>query len=408
MRLSGPSTGGGRHYVNQGHGVGEKIRSARKRRGITQRELSRLSGVSLSLITKLEQGEYGHPRLETLHRLGTALKVPTSALATGHDAPVPSPENSALWEPVRRVLEGLPEAEPAEEPTLEGVRSAFRGVLPLLLASQFTELGAVLPALLRDADTLVACSADGALPAARTLRAQIRQVAGSLMTHTWQFETADRAFTMAMDDAGDPLTAMSVTEERCWGLIRQGRLSETRELAFQWADEHEPRISAGKNELAAWGRLLIRASTAAVRDNRPGEAHEALRQARMAAAGTGRDFVLPYSPWHVFGPMTVSVVAAENATIQDKPATTIAIAGQIEGTRVIKYAPSHRLDVAQAHASLRQYPEAIEVLQQLRRARPQWLPQQRHASDILSKIIQRRRTLTPEMRDLADFMQLSM
>ncbi|MFI5064640.1 MAG: hypothetical protein ACHP9Z_11775 [Streptosporangiales bacterium] len=38
----------------------------------------------------------------------------------------------------------------------------------------------------------------------------------------------------------------------------------------------------------------------------------------------------------------------------------------------------------------------------------QWPPQQRHASDILTKIIRRRRTLTPEMRDLADFRQLSL
>jgi hypothetical protein len=75
---------------------------------------------------------------------------------------------------------------------------------------------------------------------------------------------------------------------------------------------------------------------------------------------------------------------------------------------VLRYAPSHRLDVAQAHATLRQYPEAIDVLKQLRRARPQWLPHQRHAADILTKIIRRRRSLTPEMRDLADFMQLSL
>jgi hypothetical protein len=181
------------------------------------------------------------------------------------------------------------------------------------------------------------------------------------------------------------------------------------ELAFRCADENEPRMSAGRNELAAWGRLLIRASNAAARDNRPGEAQDALRMARMAAAGTDKDFVLPYSPWHVFGPVTVSVVAAENATIQDRPKTALAIAAHIQGAKmpVPRYAPSHRLDVASAHAALRQYPEAIGILQQMRRERPQWLPKQRYASDILTKIIKRRRTLTPEMRDLADFMHLA-
>jgi transcriptional regulator with XRE-family HTH domain len=391
--------------------AGSKVRSARKRRGLTQADLSRLSGVSLSLVRKLEQGEYGNIRLETLHKLATALAVPTSALVTGPDAPVPAPEATMAWEPVRRALEESPGTEPSSEPTLEGIKSAFRGMLPLLLASQFTEISAVLPGLLRDADALVAASPEGsAATAARTLRAQIRQVTGALMTHVWQFSTAERAFDLALADASDPLTAIAVTEERCWGLIRQGRLAETQELAYLWADEHQPAMTAHRNELAAWGRLLIRASNAAVRDNRPAEARDALRLARMAAAGTDRDFVLPYSPWHVFGPVTVQVVAAENATIEDQPAVTLTIAAQLEGARmpVPRYAPSHRLDVAHAHMALRQYPEAVTVLRQLRHQRPQWLPHQRYATDILTKIIHRRRSLTPEMRDLAGFMRLTL
>jgi alkylhydroperoxidase/carboxymuconolactone decarboxylase family protein YurZ len=169
-------------------------------------------------------------------------------------------------------------------------------------------------------------------------------------------------------------------------------------------------MTAGREELAAWGRLLVRASAAAVRDNRPGEAAEALRLAGMAAAGTGGDFQLPYAPWHVFGPVTVSVMAAENAMILDRPGEALAIAREVEDARVpvVRYAPSHRLDVAAAHAALRQYPEAVGVLRELRRTRPEWLPRQRYAADILGKIVQRRRTLTPDMRELAGFLRLAL
>lgn len=388
--------------------LGQRIQAVRKRRGLTQDELSRAAGLSRSLISKLEQDVVTDVRLETAHKIAAALSIPTSALVPRGDAPVPDPGSLVAWQPVRSALEGAPAAELPEEPTLEGVRSTFRGMLPLLLASRFGELGLILPALLRDADTLVANSENGVRASARAVRAQIRQVAGALMLHTWQFETADQAFDLAMSDADDPLIAMSVVEERCWGMIRQGKLAQTRELAFRWADDHEPRISADRNELAAWGRLLIRASTAAVRDNEPGQARDALRLARMAAAGTNRDFKLPYAPWHVFGPLAVLVVAAENATIQDNPQAALDIAGKLTAARlpVRKYAPSHRLDVAQAHVTLRQYPEAVGVLQQLRQERPEWLPRQRHASDILEKIIQRRRTLTPEMRDIASFIGL--
>jgi transcriptional regulator with XRE-family HTH domain len=404
-----PATSQGRRQpVPDETTLGQRIQAVRKRRGLTQNELARAAGVSESLVKKLEQGEINDTRLETAHKIAAALGVPTSTLMPQGDAPVPAPESRVAWQPVRRALEGAPDPELPGEPTLEGVRSTFRGVLPLLLGSRFAELGAVLPALLRDSDALVAGSVNATLASARVLRAQIRQVAGALMLHTWQFETADQAFDLAMSDADDPLIAMSVVEERCWGLIRQGKLAETWELAFRWVDDHEPRMSAGRNELAAWGRLLIRASAAAVRDNQPGQARDALRLARMAAAGTDRDFTVPYAPWHVFGPVTVQVAAAENAAIQDNPQATLDIAGRLAKTRlpVRRYAPSHRLDVAQAHVTLRQYPEAVSVLVQLRQERPEWLPRQRHASDILGRVIQRRRTLTPEMRDLASFIGL--
>jgi transcriptional regulator with XRE-family HTH domain len=388
--------------------LGQRIQSVRKRRGLTQSELARAAGVSASLIRKLEQGEISTTRLETAHKIAAALGIATSALVPGGDAPVPDPKGLAAWQPVRSALDGTPSPGLPEEPTLEGVTATFGGMLPLLLASRLTELGAVLPALLRDADALVAGSVNGTHTRARALRAQIRQVAGALMLHTWQFQTAEQAFDLAMSDADDPLIAMSVTEERCWGLIRQGKVAQTRELAFRWADDHQPPFSAGRNELAAWGRLLIRGAAAAVRDNQPGQARDALRLARMAAAGTDRDFTLPYAPWHVFGPVTVLVASAENASILDNPHATLDIARRLTTARlpVRKYAPSHRLDVAQAHVTLRQYPEAVSVLQQLRHERPEWLPRQRHASDIMEKIIHRRRTLTPDMRDLAAFINL--
>jgi transcriptional regulator with XRE-family HTH domain len=387
--------------------LGQRIQSVRKRRGLTQSELARTAGVSASLIRKLEQGEITDTRLETAHKIAAALGVATSVLVPGGDAPVPDPKSLVAWQPVRSALEGEPSPDLPDEPTLEGVSSTFRGMLPLLVASRLTELGAVLPGLLRDVDALVAGSVNGTQARARVLRAQIRQVAGALMLHTWQFGTAEKAFDLAMSDADDPLIAMSVVEERCWGLIRQGKVAQTRELAFRWADDHEPPFSANRDHLAAWGRLLIRAAAASVRDNEPDQAGDALRLARMAAAGMERDFTLPYAPWHVFGPLTVLVASAENASIQDNPQATLDIATRLTARLPVrKYAPSHRLDVAQAHVTLRQYPEAVGVLQQLRHERPEWLPRQRHASDIMEKIIHRRRTLTPDMRDLAAFINL--
>jgi len=393
--------------MQEGSTLGGRLASVRKRRGLSQCELAHASGLSLSLIRKLEQDSYGHVRLETARKLAAALGVTTSALVTEPDAPVPAPHSAQQWKPVQLALEGAHGDEPQEAPTLEGLGRSFGDVLPLLAATQFDAMGAVLPGLLNDADTLITLSADSTQASARTLRSQIRQVAGSLMLHNWQFETADRAFTLAMEDASDQLRAMSVADERCWGLIRQGRLSETMDAAFDLAEQNEPRMTAGREELAAYGKLMIRGSMAAVRDNRPDEAAEALRLARMAAAGGRSDFALSSSPWHVFGPGTVSAFAAESAMIQEQPEAVLAIARQLSGARRPKPPPlSFRLDVANAHALLRHDEKAVGILRQLRDERPQWFPRQRYAADILAKIIRHRRTLTAEIRDLADAVRL--
>jgi hypothetical protein len=67
----------------------------------------------------------------------------------------------------------------------------------------------------------------------------------------------------------------------------------------------------------------------------------------------------------------------------------------------------HRLDVANAHVRLRRYPEAFEILQEIRRGNPEWLPHQRYARDVMSKIVERRRALAAEMREPADVFGLA-
>ncbi|WP_406282975.1 hypothetical protein OH799_09870 [Nocardia sp. NBC_00881] len=111
---------------------------------------------------------------------------------------------------------------------------------------------------------------------------------------------------------------------------------------------------------------------------------------------------------HSFGPVTVQMLEAENAMVVDKPEVTLAIGSQLAGTKYPLPWPwqRHRLDVAAAHAAMRQYPEALAVLHQIRRELPEWLVKQRFARDILAGMIEKRRTLTPEIRELADFVKV--
>lgn len=389
---------------------GSRVREIRKRRGLNQRELATRCGLSLSSVKKIEQGTYGAVRLAARRKLSAALGVPTTALDGRPDAPVPQPQDSARWEPVRAAIAGQHPGELEAAPDLDSLRTEFGLSLQLLLGSEFGRLAEAVPPMLAEADALVTSSVNGQQVKARRLRAQIRQVAGSLMLHTWQFEAADEAFAAAIADAPDELTAMAVVDERSWGLIRQGELAETQDVALRWAADHEPKMTAGPDELAAYGRLMTRAAMAAVRDNRPDEADEALRLARMAAAGIGRDIIVPHAPWHVFGPVTVQVFAAEAAMILEQPERVLTIGERLAGTRpampLPRFAPSFRLDIAHAHAMLHHDDDAVQVLQELRADRPQWFPRQRYAADILDVLFAHRRTLSRDMQDLADAVRL--
>jgi transcriptional regulator with XRE-family HTH domain len=390
--------------------LGHRLQSVRKRRGFTQTELARAAGVSASLVRKLEQDVITDVRLETAHKLAVALRVPTTALITGTDREEADHDAVRQWAPVKRALHGLADGgEPAEEPSADGLEEAFNAAVSALLSSRYAEVRAMLPALLRDADTLVAVSVNGTQARARRLRSQVRQMTAYMMAQTRQFGTASEAIGLAIDDASDGLTTMAAIDWEAWTMIRQGRLAEARDLASRWADDSEPRMSrATPDDLSAWGRFLIRASTAAVRDNRPGEAADFLKLARVAATGIGMDVIPRSNPWQVFGPMTVSMFQAQNALIQGRPDVTLGIGRQLEG-RAFPLAETwnrHRLDMANAYAVTRQYGEAARVLQQIRQAAPEWLVQQRYARDILGRIIGRRRTLSAEMRELADFLGL--
>jgi transcriptional regulator with XRE-family HTH domain len=375
--------------------TGQRLASIRKRRGYTQSGLADASGVSVSLIRKLEQGTVTDTRLETARRLAEALRVPTSALVPAGDAEDAAEDTARAWEPVRRALYGqMP--QPDEPPTEEGVRRELAEVQPLLAVNQYTRVLKRLPALIRDADAL----------GSRPVRARVLNLTAWLMTQTRQWDAAETAARLAVDASDDRLDAAASVNTACWSLLRQGRLAEARDLATREADDIEPRFSrATVRELSLWGRLLLGVTNAAVRDNRPGEAEDALSLARAAADRIGREVVSDTSTTRTFGPVSLAMIRAENAAITAQPDRVISIAKGIPPKVLHPQSASrcrHRLDVANACVMLRRYDQAVTILRELRRDAPEWLPQQRYARDILGNVITKRRTLTPEMRDLAD------
>ncbi|WP_291314746.1 helix-turn-helix domain-containing protein [Corynebacterium sp. UBA2622] len=76
------------YWASYGFALSARLRTLRGMRGLTQRRLAELSGVSRSLISNLERNHYNcarsaDPTLSTLYRLAHALHVPPAALLPG-------------------------------------------------------------------------------------------------------------------------------------------------------------------------------------------------------------------------------------------------------------------------------------------------------------------------------------
>ncbi|MFE7119166.1 helix-turn-helix domain-containing protein [Streptomyces sp. NPDC057654] len=388
--------------------AGERLKTTRELRDLTRSDLARASGISKSVITKLEQGEREGARLETWRKLAHALRVPTMHLAGDPRPEKTDTTTETQWTAVRAALAAPPPVEgdaiETDAPTIEGVSDAVKAAQALVTADEYATLAQVTPALIRDADALG--------PEGRAVRVRALQLVGMVMVHNRQFDAAELALRRAMSDAADRLETAASVDTLCWLKLRQGRLGEAYELAVHWADETEPRLSrATPEELNAWGSLLLMVAAAAVRNNNPSAAADSMKLARAAAVAVGKEQRSRRDAIRSFGPTTVAMKTAEIASVLDQPDRVLRLAERVPlGGLSPRWnnRNRHLLDVADAHARTRDYPEAVELLQRVRNDSPQWLPQQRYARDILDTVVRGRRTLTPEMRELAAVVGLPM
>ena len=75
--------------MNQTTTLGATVKTARERRGWSQRDLSRAAGISISLVAKLERDEVRAPHQSTLRSLGDALGLEFRLELVGREAAVP-------------------------------------------------------------------------------------------------------------------------------------------------------------------------------------------------------------------------------------------------------------------------------------------------------------------------------
>ncbi|MGW6597555.1 helix-turn-helix domain-containing protein [Streptomyces sp. NPDC055036] len=407
--------------------LADNVRKYRRRAGMSQEELAHAAGVSPGTVRKAEQG--GTLRMETLHTLARALRVTTAALMAS-DAPEPVGRTEepnrvnliqlrAALTPAVGLVDQDAEAV-GEEPNLRTFRRTLQDARVLYFSDSYKSVAAQLPGLLRDAAQAVAYYDSGDEHRQALLaRAEALRLAGTYLTQVRQYDIAYAAVRGAIMDArqaGDMLAAGSGVGCMCWLLVRQGRLDEAEQVAARSMDAVEPKITGAEpDHYAVWGGLAMEAAAAAARNNRPDEAKAYRQAARVAATAVGTAHRNVSRHWSVFGPVTVAVKALEDSLVIGDARAVVRKAGEQEelspkawkrlGRPSTNDGNRFTLDVARAHTRTGDLSAAMDELTRAREAAPQWLRHQNGAAETMQEILgKRKRTLTTEMREMADYL----
>ena len=387
--------------------IGARIKQLRLRRAptMTQRELAERAGVSVDLISKLEQGSKRSCRLTSLHKIAAALDVDVAALLprparvdTGNgDGDGGAGQQRAGLErgvvAIRRALTAVwDDGEPAAVADLQ--REA-RYAWMLFHTGRFGALGGILPALISAAR---AGTEQAPHPERWAVLADGYHVTASTLTLLGYIDLAHLALERAIaaaERADEPLYRASLVGWQSWLLVHQtGSADQARRLAVAEADRVEPRRHATPAHRAVWGHLLVHGAVAAARAGARDEADALLDVAetvaqRIGPAGDlGRDSARPFCL-----PLVV-MQRVDVALVTGRPGRALEAAKRMPPDAVADLRPigmaRHLGDVAYAQTLLGRYHAAVETLLSIERVAPDWLRYQPYPRTIVQELRERR------------------
>lgn len=144
------------------------------------------------------------------------------------------------------------------------------------------------------------------------------QVAATTLTALGKEDAAFTAMERslaAIRVCDDPDLETLAASTLAWVLTRQGRLADAESVALARAQRIEPGFRSAPKDLALWGILLLRAATAAVRQEKHDTVTELLRLATGAAESMGEDRLLYATP---FGPTNAGIARVNFLVEMDK------------------------------------------------------------------------------------------
>ncbi|MBT2399564.1 helix-turn-helix transcriptional regulator [Streptomyces sp. ISL-100] len=388
--------------------IGDRIRSLREFRDVTQEQLAQRAGVSVDTVRKLEQGIRQSARINTLRSLARALDVQLERLV---GQPTVTQELSddggllALRDAIQDigVLPGVLADDNLEDPPDESAWvDSVKAATGMYWRGDYSRLSGMLPLILRDGQ---AVAREAGTDRVWQQLALAYQLAASLCTQAghpdWAFAAVEKQLAAA-EKASDPLMSGMGVSTLSWVLLRQGRWEQAQAVAERKADALEPSFrKSTPAQLAVYGNLLLAAATPTARRDQRNDAEELLNLAETAAVRSG--------PVRVYGSaFSVTDVQTQQVNIalagrNNQPAAALALAERVDLDAITRpvHAAAHRVDVAQARYQVGDLDGALADLLAVEEQQPEWIRFQALAAATVREMLEAERRRNSSLRSLA-------
>ncbi|WP_327288601.1 helix-turn-helix domain-containing protein [Streptomyces sp. NBC_01198] len=362
-------------------GMGDRIAELRLRRSLSQEGLADKAGLSVDVVRKLEQGQRTSARLTTINALARALDTEPSVLVGqpstfegSHAVEAEPPSVLALRQAVSPLTDLLGgEVDPEDPPSIADLQASLVSTEVIRREGRMGEIGSLLPQLIRDARAAVHAYTGVDAAAAQSVLAVAYQVAATTLTALGKEDAAFTAMERswaAIRCCDDPDLETLAASTLSWVFAKQGRLEDAERVALVRAEQIEPGFRSSPRELALWGVLLLRAATAAVRQER--QVSDLLNMATGAAASIGEDLMVYATP---FGPTNAGVAKVNFLVELERSDEAIRVARTVPGLDSLPptWRARFHVDRALAYSDLDNDAAATRALLSAERDAPEWM-----------------------------------
>ncbi|MGV9724945.1 helix-turn-helix domain-containing protein [Nocardia beijingensis] len=392
--------------------VGKRIKALRERAGMSRPVLAGLVGRSAEWIKAVETGRLQAPKLPMLLRIAQALEVKDLAELTGNGHAVSvavfaGAQHEALAE-VRRALTDYRMTSSPSPASVEhlAIRLAQAWKIRHTSPDHRTQLGALLPGLIRDAQQAARIPGADRREARRVL-AGVYQLADFYVAYQPAPEliwlVADRAMNEGFE-ADDPYVIACSTWAMAQALRDSGRWEEALDLirdALGQLEPYLPRDETPDDWRGIAGALEAEAAYVHARRGRYGEAWAHWESADAVARNLGREYR------HVQTSFSMPVMTAHATTLGvelRRSAEALRAAGNVDAETIVSVPrrSRHYIEVARAHAQRRESAAVFAMLEKSEQTAPETIRYNGFAREMIHDLVQHPPTgMSRDVRNLS-------